>query len=266
VLVVSPHLDDSPLSALALMRRAAEVADDVESITVFTAPRTDGAPSSWDTYLGFSSSDEAMQARYDEDRRAMEIVGVRTRHLHLREELYREVGETPAVVAEMQQRLRDIVAESDAPTVIAIPAGLGADPSWFRLQRHKLSIPLLRVKPGGPSHTDHVLLRTHLLDLALELAPRVVVYEDLPYAWGGGYQDLIADLTAGGRSATRESIPVDLVLKERALRQYSSQFAMFFPKWSDRVADVFETVEHYWFVTRGPTRGRTGADPTRSDG
>ena len=250
LVVVSPHLDDSPLSAFALMQRAAQVAPDVESVTVFTAPRADGAPSDWDRYSGFASSTDAMASRYEEDRRAMEVVGVRSRHLHQREELYRGPGEEEAVVAAMQHQLREIVAEQDVPTVLAIPAGLGSVPSWFRMQRHKLSVPLLRVKPGGPSHTDHVLLRTHLLPFALELAPAVIVYEDLPYAWGGGYAGLVADLTAGGRRAVRETLPVDLARKDEALRHYASQYQMFFPKWSDRLADVFEPVEHYWWVTR----------------
>ncbi len=251
VLVVSPHLDDGPLSAFALMCRAAEVSPDVESITVFTAPSADGAPSDWDRYSGFSSSTEAMASRYEEDRLAMEVVGVRTRYLDQREELYRRQGDSETAVAAMQQQLRDIVAEQDVPTLLAIPAGLGAVPSWFRLQRHKLSIPLLRVKPGGASHTDHLLLRKNLLGFALDLGPvsSVIVYEDLPYAWGGGFADLVADLNANGRRAVRESLPVDLARKDEALRHYASQYQMFFPKWSDRLADVFEPVEHYWWVT-----------------
>ncbi len=253
VLVISPHLDDSPLSAFGLMSLAARVSPDVESITVFTAPRADGSPSDWDRYSGFASSTEAMASRYDEDRRAMEVVGVSTRYLHQREEQYRQPGDTELVVTAMHQQLRDIVAEHDMPTVLAIPAGLGATPSWFRMQRHKVSIPLLRVKPGGPSHTDHVLLRKNLLEFALDVCPTVssvIVYEDLPYAWGGGYDDLITDLRAGGRRAQRESLPVDLARKDEALRHYASQYQMFFPKWSDRLADVFEPVEHYWWVTR----------------
>lgn len=253
VLVVSPHLDDGPLSAFGLMTLAAEVALDVESITVFTAPRADGEPSDWDRYSGFSSSTEAMASRYEEDRRAMDVVGVRTRYLHQREELYRHPDETADAVVAMQRQLRDLVAEQDVPTILAIPAGLGAVPSWFRLQRHKLSMPGLRVKPGGSSHTDHLLLRKNLLGFALDLSPTVssaIVYEDLPYAWGGGYADLITDLTTDGRRAERESLPVDLARKDEALRHYASQYRMFFPKWSDRLADVFEPVENYWWVTK----------------
>lgn len=253
LLVVSPHLDDSVLSAFGLMSMAATVCPDVESVTAFTAPRADGAPTRWDRYAGFSSSTEAMASRHEEDRRAMAVVGVRSRHLHQREDLYREPGTTADAVRAMHQQLRDIVAEQDVPTLLAIPAGLGAVPSWLRLQRHKLSIPLLRVKPGGLSHPDHVLLRKSLLDFALDISPSVnsvIVYEDLPYAWGGGYEDLITDLRAGGRRAQRESLPVDLARKEEALRHYASQYQMFFPKWSDRLADVFEPVEHYWWVTR----------------
>ena len=250
VLVVAPHLDDSPLSALGIMRTALAAGSDVTSITVFTAPKADGTASNWDRYLGFTSSTEAMAARYEEDRLAMGLVGVPTRYLGLHEEQYREPGTTAETVSAMQRLLGEIVDEDDRPTILAIPSGLGSEPSWIRLQRHKLSIPGLRVKPGGQAHPDHVLLRTTLLPWALERFPHVVVYEDLPYAWGGGYDGLLADLRAGGRSAVRERIPVDIDLKERALRHYSSQFAMFLPKWSDRIAGVFEPYEHVWWVSR----------------
>lgn len=250
MLVVGPHLDDTPLSAVGLMRTSLDAGSDVTSITVFTAATADGTASSWDRQLGFASSTEAMAARYEEDRRAMEVLGVRTRYLDLHEEQYREPGTTARVAEEMCRRLEAVVAEQAAPTLVAIPAGLGSDPSWLRLQRHKLRIPGLRVKPGGPAHPDHVLLRTTLLPWALDRFAHVVVYEDLPYAWGGGYDGLVADLHAGGRQAVRERIPVDLELKERALRHYGSQFAMFLPKWSDRIADVFEPYEHVWWVSR----------------
>jgi LmbE family N-acetylglucosaminyl deacetylase len=250
VLVVGPHLDDTPLSAVGLMRTALEAGSDITSITAFTAAKADGTASRWDRHLGFASSTEAMAARYEEDRRAMGLLGVRTRYLDLHEEQYREPGTTPEVARAMCDRLEPIIAEHDGPTVLAIPSGLGSDPSWLRMQRHKLSIPGLRVKPGGKAHPDHVLLRRTLLPWALERFAHVIVYEDLPYAWGGGYEGLLADLHADGRRAVRERIPVDLDLKERALRHYGSQFAMFLPKWSDRIVGVFEPYEHVWWVSR----------------
>ncbi len=180
----------------------------------------------------------------------MGVLGVRTRYLDLREDQYREPGTTAQVANEMGRRLEPILAEHDGPTILAIPAGLGSDPSWLQKQRHRLSVPGLRIKPGGSAHPDHVLVRTTLLPWAFERFEHVIVYEDLPYAWGGGHDGLLADLRAGGRSAVRERIAVDLALKEQALRLYRSQFAMFLPKWSDRIADVFEPYEHVWWVSR----------------
>ena len=250
LLVISPHLDDSPLSAFGLMRAALAAGSPVESVTVFTGVPDDGAPSHWDVKQGFSSSTEAMAARLDEDRHAMELVGVPSRHLGLPEELYRGASDTAVVLDEAERLVRAVVAEHDGPTVLAIPAGLGEVPGWVRLRRHSLKLPLLRVRPGGLPHTDHVLLRTRMLALALELAPHVIVYEDLPYAWGGGYTGVVAHLRGEGRHATREHVPVDLAAKVAAIECYRSQRPGFLPVWTDRLDQVFEDHEHVWWVSR----------------
>ncbi|MFN8021364.1 MAG: PIG-L family deacetylase [Acidimicrobiales bacterium] len=250
LLVIAPHLDDSPLSAFGLMRAARAAGSPVESVTVFTGVPADGAPSHWDVKQGFTSSTAAMSARMEEDACSMAKVGVPTRYLGLPEELYRAETDTDRVLDEAERLVRELVAEHDGPTILAIPAGLGEVPGWVRLRRHKLTLPVLRVRPGGLPHTDHVLLRRRMLPLALELAPHVIVYEDLPYAWGGGYAGLIAEMRRGGRRAVREHVPVDLAAKVAAIECYRSQRPGFLPVWTNRLEDVFEDHEHVWWVSR----------------
>lgn len=263
LIVLSPHLDDGVLSAFALLASSRHV----ELVTVFTAASRDGVASEWDVALGFGSSDDAMDTRLAEDRAASALLDVPIRHLGLREVAYRSGDDERRVREALRSTLVEMLDRHPGGVVIAVPAAMGRDPSWWRRFRRVLTdrwpIPGLRMRPGDGAHPDHRLVHDIALDVVLPRGGTVVVYEDLPYANAGGGAHLRALAARDDLDVTRETVGIDLRAKERAVKQYASQCPGLLPRWSDDFAAGFDPVEHYWLVRerRTPTSARAAAAP-----
>jgi hypothetical protein len=248
VVVVSPHLDDAGVSAWWLLSQL----DEVHVVTVFTAPALDGAPSYWDRQLGFSSSDEAIEARLAEDRRAIGLTNASSTHLNLREREYR----TPDDEAMATQRIAEGVADvlsGDSAVTLVLPAALGRRAGPVRRRRDRSPIPLIRTAPGSRPHRDHLLVRDALLVWSRTSHVEVAFYEDLPYARSGGRPELRRAAADAGLDVERIAVPVDLAAKERVVRAYASQYETFLPTWARRFDQAFASVEHLWWPR--PTAG-----------
>jgi GlcNAc-PI de-N-acetylase len=238
LLVVSPHLDDAALSCAALLDRG----EPVDVLTIFAGSPEPPRQGWWDEVCGFASSAESMPARRREEEEALAHGGHRSRLLDLLE-LQHVDGQRPAGDADhIVRAVRDWLAEVDGGTV-AVPAGAGWAP---RLLPPRVSQKLR--KPRGPEpHGDHVFTRDALLRTELEGAA-LVLYEEVPYLWGGG-----ADRAARRAAAERTSrvelevVSVDREGKARRLAAYTTQIPHLSPPEGrlDSPA-VLPPVERYW--------------------
>jgi LmbE family N-acetylglucosaminyl deacetylase len=183
--VLAPHLDDAALSCGALMLHAARHTS-VTVATLFT--EADQAPYTLSArrYLrqvGARSAPALYQQRRDEDRAALEPIGITCVHAGLTEALFRRrsyPGRWP-----LAARLLPEFAHTYPVYRMHITSGriAAADGGTLHevcdvIQRLAGSGPNLVLAPlGVGGHVDHVLVRT----AAERSGARVVYYSDFPY-------------------------------------------------------------------------------------
>lgn len=220
LIVLSPHLDDAVLSCGALL--ATRPGTRVVTVFAGTPPDPD-VLTDWDGRCGFRSAAEAMQARREEDRRALERLLAVPVHLDFLDAQY---GATPR-----EDRLRDalarLLAEDDAPEVLL---------------------------PMGLFHSDHLLVH-RAARAAVDAVPgRVAVaWEDVPYRHKPGLlQQRLAALAAEGIEATPWSTADDgrdpraARAKHEALAAYATQLPGLGP---NGIADALRP-ERCWQLRR----------------
>lgn len=202
--IISPHLDDGPLSMAGTMRHWIDSGHEVRVINVFS--RSGFTPDAADVRSGFRNLERVTALRRAEEHAVQREIGYATEFLDLldgalrgkRGSLYAMLryGRVPArpsrtratIVGELCRLL-----EPGATTVF--PLGVG---SW--------------------KHPDHLLVADIGREL-WELGNQIEFYEDLPYALHD--PDLAASLPKGRASPTLT--PVDLAWKTDILRLYESQ-------------------------------------------
>jgi hypothetical protein len=243
LLVVSPHFDDAALSCAVLLDRG----EPVDVLTVFAGAPEPPQRGWWDERCGFASSAESVPARRREDEKALAPGGHRIRVLDLLE-LQHFDGPRPAADADrIAEAVRGWLAEMDGGTV-ALPAGAGWAPRWLPPRLAKK----LREPRGPEPHQDHVFIREALLPAKLEGAS-LVLYEELPYLWGGSAARAARRAaSAHGYRAQLEIVPVDRERKAKRLAAYTSQIPHISPPEGrlDSPA-VLPPSERYWRLRRG---------------
>ncbi len=221
VAVVSPHLDDAVLSAWLVLQDE----PGTRVITCFAGLPEATATGAWDAVTGSGTGRAAVEARRDEDAKALALTGSRPVHLGLLDRQYRGAQDGDALTGRLAGLL---AAELEDADEVWLPAALGG-------------------------HADHVLARTAALAVTAG-HPRRFVYADLPYAgqpaWPspvtGGLRDrLVAVVDRGLGTATpwsswlsalhgipglrpesvlvRQLTPGQRRAKYRAVAQYGSQ-------------------------------------------
>ncbi|WP_432490853.1 PIG-L family deacetylase [Kineococcus gypseus] len=171
VLAVSPHLDDAAFSAGALLAGLAAAGADVRVVTVYTAsvPHPGGFALACQTDKGLAPEVDYMALRRAEDDAALAALGVRGRHLPLREAPHRGYGSAaalfgPVVAGDEDQPRR--VREALAPVLDEAPGG---------------AVDLLLGPQALGDHVDHRHVRDAVLDLARERALPCSLWADTPY-------------------------------------------------------------------------------------
>jgi hypothetical protein len=222
LLVVSPHLDDAVFSCAAILGRG----EPVEVLTVFAGEPQPPRQGWWDEVCGFASSAESVPARRLEDERALAPQGHVRSYLDLLE-LQHFDGPRPAEDAgRIARAVQEWLTGKDGGTV-ALPAGAGWAPYWLPTRIAKR----LREPRGDAS---------------------VILYEEIPYLWGGGADR--AAKRAGAEHGYRvrlEVVPVDREAKARRIAAYASQIPHISPAEGrlDSPA-VLPATERYWWLRR----------------
>jgi LmbE family N-acetylglucosaminyl deacetylase len=242
LLIVSPHFDDAALSCSALLDRG----EPVDVLTVFSGAPEPPRQGWWDERCGFASSAESVPARRREDENALEPGG---HHLHLLDLLEVQHFDGPRGAEDavlIADFVRDWLVEMNGGAV-ALPAGAGWAPHWLPPRVAKK----LREPRGPEPHHDHLFVRDAVLGAVIDDA-RFVLYEELPYLWGGSAARAARGTArAHGYRAQREIIPVDRERKARRLAAYTSQIAHISPPEGrlDSPATLPPS-ERYWLLRR----------------
>lgn len=162
--VLSPHFDDAVLSLGGLL---AKEGGSSTVVTFFAGKPASPRVTPWDLSSGFFNSDQAYQARYQENARALELLGIsqeQTINLEHLDQQYRvNVFNTADDESLPERLLQDLLS---------------------LLQSHE-SQELNLYAPGLEMHEDHRLIKQTLLAALPYLTGqnvRCFLYQDLPYA------------------------------------------------------------------------------------
>ena len=217
--VVSPHLDDAVFSCGMLL------ATHPESVvcTVFAGEPPGRRETPWDRACGFADSRQAMQTRWNEDRRALEHCGARAVHLRFLDSQYAPLPAADDVAA----------AISDA---------------WRRSGLATLVVPL------GLYHSDHLLTGDACCRLLRSGRPgSCIAYEDALYRTRPGIVRNKRDALARA-GVTMSSLPDDALgarsggaaaaVKRRAVRAYRTQLRAFNDAYPYDLAEP----ERFWIL------------------
>jgi LmbE family N-acetylglucosaminyl deacetylase len=201
IVVVSPHFDDAALGAAHLL--TTYPGSTVITVLAGRPPSYPDEVTSWDAAGGFTSGDDVVGARQEEDRAAMASMGATPVWLDFPDHQYLSADQRPTA-AEVAPTLRRAIAGA-SPTSVFLPMGL-ANPD------HVLT------------HDAGLLARAAMEEDGSDLV--WFCYEDAGYkhlpgllAWR------IAKLFRSGLWPTPAVVPVDpdMAAKRVAIERYASQ-------------------------------------------
>ncbi len=257
-LLVSPHLDDAVLSCEAFVGATTPC----DALTVFTGTPAPGRYS-WDSYCGFTDSDEAMAARLAEDDAAFAGTPHRRHRLGLLDSQYLE-GSRASVDAECLEAWASRWAEAiEGPKAVVLPLGAGKQPSgavgllkrfvpaWGRnwLRRRRGQLP--NQGGGSVANSDHVWVRDVLTTWGKARDDvTLVYYAEIPYPLGADSELLIGRLASEtGRRAEPLDVAVEVAAKERRVRCYASQVRHLLGLTTRDGALAIPATERYWLFS-----------------
>jgi LmbE family N-acetylglucosaminyl deacetylase len=232
---LSPHLDDAVLSAGGLIFDQTQVGIPVEIWTFmcgFPAP-VDISPfaellhSRW----GFSSSDEAVSARREEDRMAAGIVGAQITHFDFLDCIYRRGANGEWLYTEIFQPPHEEDADLTKRIAETITARITPD-----------DVLVCQLSVG--SHVDHVLMRQ-----AAELVGRPLLYDiDVPYIFYKSEE--FVQKSAGMKETTYFITEAGLRSWQEAVLMYKSQLPTLGDA-MDTTRNAQESILAYWSEWKG---------------
>jgi LmbE family N-acetylglucosaminyl deacetylase len=235
---LSPHLDDAVLSAGGLIYEQTKSGLPVEIWTFMCGSPPDppeGVFSSFaqlqHTQWGFSSAQDGIRIRREEDQRAGSRVGASVIHFDFLDCIYRRGANGDWLYYDIFTPPRREDAELPSQIAEAVSSRLIPD-----------DVLVCQLSVG--SHVDHVLVRQ-----AAELLRRPLVYDvDIPYLF---YRpDELEPRAAGMKESVHSVTETGLGCWQDAILEYKSQLAV--------LGDLFNTVEKaraaiqsYWAERKG---------------
>jgi LmbE family N-acetylglucosaminyl deacetylase len=241
ILIVAPHQDDAALSCAALI----EAPGPVDVLTVFTGLPESPRRGWWDVKTGFEGSHESVPARNEEERRALEPSVRRLELLGLAEGQHLEGPRTAADAESLASRVTAWFSVEGPSATVAVPAGAGWRPGFIARQLVRRG---LITQPGPRPHPGHEYVRDVVLNALGTDDATLLLYEELPYRWGG-QADAEAERVGAVRGVRTElvALPVDREAKAVRIALYASQVP-YISTARGRVDDpsVLPADERYW--------------------
>jgi len=234
---LSPHLDDAVLSAGGLIYEQAKSGITVEIWTIMAGVPSDTEFSSFAKELhqqwGFSSAEETVASRREEDKTAAFLTGATTVHFDFLDCIYRRDVNGKWLYHEIS--LPPHKMDIDLPSKIA-------EVIFPRLEPEDVLVCQLSVG----SHVDHVLVRQ-----AAELLGRSLIYDiDVPYVF---YKpEELAPKSIGMKEIVHQVTEAGLVLWQEAVLAYKSQLPVLGEAMST-TEKATKTIQSYW-AERGGVR------------
>ena len=245
VLIVAPHQDDAALSCAALLERF----DPVDVLTVFTGLPATPRRGHWDVECGFADSHEGLALRNEEERRALAPVTRSLELLGLVESQHLDGPRPESDRDRLAERVLAWAAHEGPSGSVALPAGAGWRPGFVRAQLVRRG---LARQPGPRPHSAHEYVRDVLLDAVGGKPVTILLYEELPYRWGGaGNAAAWRVARERGLHATPFELEVDRRTKAERIALYASQVPHISPP-GGRIDDpaTLPPYERYWQLTR----------------
>lgn len=217
LVMISPHYDDAVFSCGHLLAAA----KDSTVLTVCTAvPENAAVRTDWDERCGFDCAANAMRARAEENRRALELLGAKGVELDFLDSQYDRRGNTTA------QLLGDTLGTSITtlqPATVFFPLGL--------------------------YHEDHILVSDVLMTICHHFpAISWYAYEEIPYRKRPEWvEERLKHFAARGIGASPFPVEAWTDRKEPAVRAYQSQFLGLGYENAD---PVMSQPERYWQIHR----------------
>ena len=199
---LSPHLDDAVLSAGGLIHDQARSDIHVEIWTFMCGYAPEEAVSPFAAMLhqmwGFSSAEETIRVRREEDRQAAAVLGATVQHFDFLDCIYRRGADGEWLYTE--------VFRAPHPTDAALPSQIAAEIA-LRLEPEDVLVCQLSVG----SHVDHILVRQ-----GAELLGRSLRYDiDIPYIFhkpeelgpkSAGMSESVQPVSEAGLAAWKEAV------------------------------------------------------------
>lgn len=221
----------------------------MDIVTVFAGEPEQPQQGFWDALCGFASSAESVPARRREDETAFAEGPHRLRFLDLPDIQY--LTERPRAHAEaIAETLRSWAGANEGGTV-AIPAGAGWRPGPLRELPERLHLGRLIRSPGPRPQPDHLFVRDAVI--AANVAATILLYEELPYLWGGRADPALEDVSERfGVRAEPLVLTVDREQKAARIAHYGSQLPHLGAPGHGRIDDPASLpgVERYWALSR----------------
>ncbi len=229
---LSPHLDDAVLSAGGLIHEQTRQGMHAEIWSCMCGVPAEEGLTDFAKVLhqvwGFSSGEEAIRLRREEDLRAAALVGAGTRHFEFLDCIYRLGNNGEALYTD--------VFVPPHPDDRHLPAQIAqALVAWLKPDD------VVVCQLGIGRHVDHVLVRK-----AVEMLRRPLVYDaDIPYLIS--HPEELAPLVNGMVDAVHEVPPEGFKVWLEAIRAYRSQISSLFS--SDD--DLEQKMRGYWDENKG---------------
>lgn len=221
----------------------------MDIVTVFTGEPERPQQGFWDALCGFASSAESVPARRREEQEAFAEGPHRVHFLDLPDKQY--IADRPRTHAEaIADAVRNWIRASNGWTV-AVPAGAGWRPGPLRELPERLHLGRLVRPPGPRPNPDHLYLRNAALSAVADAT--ILLYEELPYLWGGPADPAVEEVSARfGVSAAPLVVPVDRKEKAARIAHYGSQLPHLGAPRRGRIDDPASLphVERYWALSR----------------
>ena len=238
--IISPHLDDAAFSAFAAIQ--AQCFEHRYVVSVVTAPGEKGG-ASWARTAGFADPEAEFQVRQDEDRRAMDSLGVSVKHLGVR------TGSTRGLIDAAIHSFFRAEAPSMDRTLYLLPGGAGG--AQLRGGPWRLLNRLSRRPPGAAAHPEHIAVRDAATHLLLSTADACFgFYGEQPYVWNDSAPRLRDELRllSGLELEVVRAKPL-LESKLQLARQYESQFPLIFGQSDGYQRRALGREEDYFLVS-----------------